>query len=70
MFRQLDLRSWFTFLGRNRLYTAVNFIGLALALAFVLLVADYTVRQFTVDRFQTRADRIYAVCSEESAASG
>ena len=70
MFRQLDLRSWFTFLGRNRLYTAVNFIGLALALAFVLLVADYTVRQFTVDRFQTRADRIYAVCSEESVASG
>lgn len=70
MFRQLDLRSWFTFLGRNRLYAAVNFIGLALALAFVLLVADYTVRQFTVDRFQTRADRIYAVCSEESAASG
>ena len=70
MFRQLDLRSWFTFLGRNRLYTAVNFIGLALALAFVLLVADYTVRQFTVDRFQTRADCIYAVCSEESAASG
>lgn len=70
MFRQLDLRSWFTFLGRNRLYTAVNFIGLALALAFVLLVADYTVRQLTVDRFQTRADRIYAVCSEESVASG
>ena len=70
MFRQLDLRSWFTFLERNRLYTAVNFIGLALALAFVLLVADYTVRQLTVDRFQTRADRIYAVCSEESAASG
>lgn len=37
MFRQLNLRSWFTFLSRNRLYTAVNFIGLALALAFVLL---------------------------------
>ena len=70
MFRQLNLRSWFTFLSRNRLYTAVNFIGLALALAFVLLVADYTVRQFTVDQFQTRADRIYAVCSEESVASG
>ena len=70
MFRQLDFHSWFTFLSRNRLYTAVNFIGLALALAFVLLVADYTVRQFTVDQFQTRADRIYAVCSEESVASG
>lgn len=70
MFRQLDLRSWFTFLSRNRLYTAVNFVGLALALAFVLLVADYTVRQFTVDNYHTKADRIYAVCSEESVASG
>ena len=49
MFRQLDIRSWLTFLSRNRLYTAVNFIGLALALAFVLLVADYTVRQLMVD---------------------
>ena len=70
MFRQLDFRSWFTFLGRNRLYTAVNFAGLTLALAFVLLVADYTLRQLTVDNCQTRADRIYAVCSEESVASG
>ena len=70
MFRQLDLRSWFTFLSRNRLYTAVNFVGLALALAFVLLVADYTVRQFTVDNYHTKADRIYAVCSEETVASG
>ena len=70
MFRQLDFRSWFTFLGRNRLYTAVNFTGLTLALAFVLLVADYTLRQLTVDNYQTRADRIYAVCSEESVSSG
>ena len=70
MFRQLDFRSWLTFLSRNRLYTAVNFIGLALALAFVLLVADYTVRQLTVDNYHTKADRIYAVCSEESVASG
>ena len=70
MFRQLDLRSWLTFLGRNRLYTVVNFIGLALALAFVLLVADYAIRQLAVDQFQTKADRIYAVCSEESVASG
>ena len=70
MFRQLDFRSWFTFLGRNRLYTAVNFIGLTLALAFVLIVADYTVRQVTVDNYQTKADRIYAVCSEESVTSG
>lgn len=70
MFRQLDFRSWLTFLSRNRLYTAVNFVGLALALAFVLLVADYTVRQLTVDNYQTKADRIYAVCSEETVASG
>ena len=70
MFQIFDFRSFFTFLGRNRLYTAINFIGLALALAFVLLVADFTARQLTVDRFQVKADRIYAVCSEKSVANG
>ena len=45
MFRQLDFRSFFNFLGRNKLYTAINIFGLSLSLMFVILIADYTVRQ-------------------------
>ena len=51
MFRQLDFRSFFNFLGRNKLYTAINIFGLSLSLMFVILIADYTVRQLTVDSF-------------------
>ena len=46
MFRQLDFRSFFNFLGRNKLYTAINIFGLSLSLMFVILIADSTVRIF------------------------
>lgn len=70
MFRSLDFRSFFTFLGRNRLYTAINLFGLSVSLMFVILIADYTLRQFTVDSFHTKADRIRIVGSEGSFMSG
>lgn len=70
MFRQLDFRSYFTFLGRNRLYTAVNLFGLSVSLMFVILIADYTLRQFTVDKFHTKADRIRIVGSDHGLMSG
>lgn len=64
MFRLLNLRSFFVFLGRNKLYTAVNIFGLSLSLMFVVLIADYTTRQLTTDRFHTKADRIAILSSE------
>ena len=70
MFRQLDFRSFFNFLGRNKLYTAINIFGLSVSLMFVILIADYTVRQFTTDDFQTKADRIYVVGNEKHLNSG
>ena len=66
MFRQLDFRSFFNFLGRNKLYTAINIFGLSLSLMFV---ADYTVRQLTVDSFHSKAGRIYVVSNENTVAS-
>ena len=70
MFRQLNFRSFFTFLSRNRLYTAINIVGLSISLTFVILIADYTRRQFTVDNFHTKADRIWVVGSENSLMTG
>lgn len=70
MFRQLNFRSFFTFLGRNKLYTFINIFGLSLSLMFVVLIADYTTRQLTRDAFHTRVDRIRAVGTEESLNSG
>ena len=45
MFRQLNFRSFFNFLGRNRLYAFINIFGLSVSLMFVILIADYTLRQ-------------------------
>lgn len=70
MFRQLDFRSFFNFLGRNRLYTAINIFGLSVSLMFVILIADYTLRQFTTDRIHTKGDRIWVVGNERDISSG
>ena len=67
LLRQLDFRSFFTFLGRNRLYASINVFGLSLSLMFVILIADYMFRQFTVDKFHTKADRIYVITNERNA---
>ena len=61
MFRQLDFRSFFNFLGRNRLYAAINIFGLSVSLMFVILIADYTLRQFTCDNYHTKGDRICVI---------
>lgn len=70
MFRHLDFRSYFNFLRRNRLYTAINLFGLGISLMFVLLIADFTLRQFTTDTFHTKGDRIYAIGTERDVNSG
>ena len=35
------MKSYFTFLGRNKLYTAIQFFGLAIALGVVILLTSY-----------------------------
>lgn len=70
MFRQLNFRSFFNFLGRNKLYAAINIFGLSISLMFVILIADYTLRQFTCDNYHSKADRIYVVGNEERISSG
>ena len=57
MFRQLNFRSFFNFLGRNKLYAAINIFGLSVSLMFVILIADYTLRQLTCDDYHAKADR-------------
>ena len=53
------MKTFFVFLLRNKLYTAINVIGLAISLAFVFLIASYTVKQLQTDKFQEHADRVY-----------
>lgn len=59
MLRFLNFRSYFTFLGRNKLYAAINFFGLSLALAMILLISTYTIRSLSTDSHHAKADRIH-----------
>ncbi len=68
--RQLNFKSYFTFLGRNKLYTAINFFGLSVSLAMIVLISTYTLRQLGTDSQHENADRIYMVSDGVSDANG
>lgn len=53
------MKSYFRFLKRNPYYTIINVLGLSVALMFVITIGDFTYRQFSVDRNNLNADKIY-----------
>ena len=55
------MNSYLKFLSRNKLYTAIQAAGLAIALAFVILIGSYIWQQLAVIRENPDHDRIYAV---------
>lgn len=52
---------------RNRLFTAINILGLAISLTAFLLMALYIEFELSVDRFHSNADRIYRVADDKQA---
>ena len=56
-----NLKSYFTFLSRNKAYTAVNVFGLAVSLMFVIIIGLYTWQEYSIDRQHGKADRIYNI---------
>ena len=42
------MNSYLNFLSRNKLYTAIEAVGLAVSLAFVIIIGSYVVQQFEV----------------------
>lgn len=63
------MSSFINFLKRNKLYSAVNLLGLSLSMAFVLLLAVYVTSQLSTDSFQKNADRIYVIAQKETLSS-
>ena len=55
------MKSYLKFLSRNKLYTAIEFVGLSVALAFVIISFCYVVQQYAVIRENPDRERIYAV---------
>ena len=53
------MRSYLRFLRRNRLYTAIEVVGLSVALAFVIVLAAYIVDDMSVNKALKDTDDIY-----------
>ncbi len=55
------MKSYIKFLSRNKLYTAIEAAGLAVSLAFVIIIGNYAYQQISVRNEAQDYDRIY-VC--------
>lgn len=55
------MKSYLRFLSRNKLYTAIEVVGLSIALAFVILLSSYIIDSISYDADIDNKDEIY-VC--------
>lgn len=62
-----DFRAFLNFLGRNKLYTAINIFGFSISLMFVILLVTYTRQEYAVDQFHSNKERIFRPCDETDA---
>ena len=54
-------------LGRNKGYTAINVLGLAVGMACAILIFLYVDHEMSYDRYHAQADRIYRVVFNDNA---
>ena len=62
------MKSYLRFLGRNKLYTAIEVVGLSVALAFVLILSSYIIEEISTDREVKDKGRMW-VCHNKGIAS-
>ena len=55
------MKSYLRFLGRNKLYTAIEVVGLSLALAFVIVLGSYVLEDLNCDRSIEDVDEVYVM---------
>ena len=58
------MKSYLKFLSRNKLYTAIEAVGLAVSLAFVILIGSYVVQQYEVAHESPQWKRTFVLGSE------
>ena len=59
------MKSYLKFLSRNALYTAIEAVGLAVSLAFVILIGSYVVQQYEVAHESPDWKRTFVLGSDE-----
>lgn len=59
------MNTYFKFLSKNKLYTAIEAFGLSVALGFIILLASYARTEFSVGAHQPLSKQLYAVGTED-----
>ena len=59
------MKSYLKFLSRNKLYTAIEAVGLAVSLAFVILIGSYVVQQYEVAHESPQWKRTFVLGRDE-----
>ena len=59
------MKSYLKFLSRNKLYTVIEAVGLAVSLAFVILIGSYVVQQHEVAHESPQWKRTFALGSDD-----
>ena len=59
------MKSYLKFLSRNKLYTAIETVGLAVSLAFVILIGSYVVQQYEMAHESPQWKRTFALGTSE-----
>ncbi len=54
-----SMKSYLKFLSRNKLYTAIEAVGLAVSLAFVIIIGSYVWQQYAVTWENPDRERVY-----------
>ena len=54
-----NMSSYIKFLSRNKLYTVIEVVGLAVSLAFVIIIGSYAWQQYSITRESPDRKNIY-----------
>ena len=58
------MKSYFRFLSRNKLYTTIEVFGMAIAIAFVVFIGSFVIREYNTDSEIKKQGNIYIGHSE------
>lgn len=65
-----DLKIYWKFLSRNKLYSFVSIFGFSVALMFVIILSFYVKKQLSYDDFQEKRDRIFILTHDSETGFG
>lgn len=58
------MKSYFKFLRKNKAYTLIDVLGLALSMMFIVLIGAYTWQETHIDSGQSKKDRMYILAMD------